>query len=156
MLQFGVRTAWCKSQGGACLINSPDATKRNISVTVVQPHTNRGEWLRTASYFLKSRMAMTMMMMRTTASTGPITHNISGCSIPWAIFVVTWIGSEYGLAENVICKGKEKRESAGAWEPSHFRATCLQGVRVRVFRLSLKTKNSLHITGKRHRIWENK
>lgn len=45
-------------------------------------HKHRGERLSIASYFLKSRMAMTMMMMRTTANTGPITHNISGCSIP--------------------------------------------------------------------------
>jgi len=42
------------------------------------------------SYFLKRRMAMTMMMMRITAKTGPMTHNISGCSAS----AVTWIGSE--------------------------------------------------------------
>lgn len=116
MLQFGVWAAWCKCQWGSCLFTLPDATKRNLQSKVsLQFNLTQTEkkWLSTASYFLKSRMAMTMMMMRTTANTGPMTHNISGCSIPWAILVVTWIGSEYGLAENVICKGKEKRENAG-------------------------------------------
>lgn len=32
------------------------------------------------AYLLKRRMAMTMMIMRMTARTGPITHNISGSS----------------------------------------------------------------------------
>lgn len=57
------------------------------------------------AHLLKSRIAMTMMMMRMTASTGPITHSISGSSVCRVIplWSFTTMGSENGLAANVLC-----------------------------------------------------
>lgn len=54
-------------------------------------HTEGNDWAQ-FSYFLKNRMAMTKMMIRITANTGPITHSISGCSWIWLSLI--WIGSE--------------------------------------------------------------
>lgn len=66
---------------------------------------NNGCWLGCQTHLLKSKIAMTMMMMRMTASTGPITHSISGSS--WGCRITplsfTMKGSENGLAENVLC-----------------------------------------------------
>lgn len=86
---------WCKWQEEARLITIPDATIRNLQ-SQVSPHFNLNQLIirSTASYFLKMRMAMTMLMMSSTASTGPMTHSISDCSIPWAILEATSIGSE--------------------------------------------------------------
>lgn len=56
---------------------------------------------KTLAHLLKSRMAMTMMMMSTTARTGPITQSISGWSTGIGFLSCTMMGSEYGLAEKV-------------------------------------------------------
>ncbi|TNN77483.1 hypothetical protein EYF80_012297 [Liparis tanakae] len=63
----------------------------------------RARSVKTNTHLLKSRMAMTMMMMRMTASTGPITHSISGSSVCRVIplWSFTRMGSENGLAANV-------------------------------------------------------
>lgn len=57
------------------------------------------------THLLKSRIAMTMMMMRMTARTGPITHSISGSSVcrDIPLWSFTMMGSENGLAANVLC-----------------------------------------------------
>lgn len=53
---------------------------------------------------LKSRIAMTMVMMKITARTGPITHSISESSLCWVtpLYNFTIMGSENGLAANVV------------------------------------------------------
>lgn len=59
-------------------------------------------------HLLKSRIAITMMMMSTTARTGPMTQSISGFSI----LRCTWLSSttmrsEYGLDEKVRYRERE-------------------------------------------------
>lgn len=78
------------------------------------------------THLLKSRIAMTMMMMRMTASTGPITHSISGSSVcrvtPLRGF--TTMGSENGLAANVLCGERPRGRSRISSQSPPWPASC--------------------------------
>lgn len=59
------------------------------------------------TYFLYSKMAITIQMMNTTASTGPITQisPSSPSTMGWGSGLSSWKGSEKGLAANV-CRNR--------------------------------------------------
>lgn len=69
-----------------------------------------------SAHFLYNRMAITMQMMKTTASTGPITQMrpSSPSTMGWGSGLSSWKGSEKGLAANVC------RRAAGEGLPSEL------------------------------------